>query len=627
MDLKLKKQLLFPYDEIRAEQDKLIIDIKDAVENKKSMIIHAPTGLGKTVAALCPALSFALKRDVNIFFLTSRHTQHHIAIETLKQIKEKHSTDIIATDIIGKKWMCPVPGTKELYSNEFSEYCKLQREEKKCEYYSNMYDKHKLSPEAKLAIEELKGLSPAHVEKVVEVCEERKLCPYEISMKLASKSKVIIADYYYVFNPSVSETFLKKSGKKLENSIIIVDEGHNLPERIRNLLSDKLSSRIIRRAASEAKKHGHTDILKSLNAMQKILSELSKDIETYKEKLADKQSFIDKINKIAKYDELIEDMEFIGDEIREEQKQSYIGSIAHFLNAWQGSDEGFSRIITVREFNGKRIVELSYKCLDPSLMSQEILASSYLTIAMSGTMTPTSMYREMLGFPEDTIEKQYNSPFPEENRLNLIIPETTTKYDFRCKDEYRKIANVCAGLTKQVPGNSIIFFPSYNLRDRINDYFSMLCRKNILLEKPFLTKEEKAELLEEFKNYKETGAVLLGVHSGSFSEGIDLIGDFLKCVVVVGLPLGPPDLQTQELIKYYDKKFGKGWDYGYKLPAFIKCLQSAGRCIRSEKDRGVIAFLDVRYTWGSYFKCFPPDWEIKISKQYNEVVKEFFEQN
>jgi len=235
------------------------------------------------------------------------------------------------------------------------------------------------------------------------------------------------------------------------------------------------------------------------------------------------------------------------------------------------------------------------------------------------------MYREILGFPEDTIEKQYNSPFPEKNRLNLIIPETTTKYDFRCKDEYKKIASICAKLTGQVPGNSIIFFPSYSLRDNINSYFSLLCKKNILLEKPVLTKEEKTDLLEEFKSYKETGAVLLGVHSGSFSEGIDLMGDLLKCVIVVGLPLRPPDLQTQELIKYYDKKFGKGWDYGYKLPAFIKCLQSAGRCIRSEKDRGAIVFLDVRYTWNNYFKYFPPEWEIKITKGYDGMIKGFFE--
>ena len=625
MDDKFKKEILFPYDKIRPEQDKLVKDIKDAVENKKSMIIHAPTGLGKTVAALCPALSFALKRDVNVFFLTSRHTQHQIAIETLRQIKEKHDVEIVAADIIGKKWMCPVPGTKELYSNEFSDYCKSQREEKKCEFYSNTYSKSKLSVKAKQTIDELKEFSPMHVDKLIDVCAEERLCPYEMSMKLASKSKVVIADYYYIFNEGVREIFLKKSGKKLENSIIIVDEGHNLPNRLMDLLSQKLSSRIVSRAVSEAKKYGHTDMMRCLKRIQKILEELAEGMDSGKERLLDRQLFIDKINQIGEYSEIISDMEFISEGVREEQKQSYVGSIGKFLKGWEGPDEGFARIVRISNFMGKNTTEILYNCLDPSLMSMEAVDNSYLTIIMSGTMTPTSMYKEILGFPEDTVEKQYDSPFPPENRLNLIVPETTTKYSFRCEQEYKKIAAACAGLVKHVPGNSIIFFPSYSLRDKVDNYFSQICNnRNILLEKPMLSKEEKTVLLEEFKGYKDTGAVLLGVNSGSFSEGIDLIGDFLKCVIVVGLPLRPPDLQIQELIKYYDKKFGKGWDYGYKLPAFIKCLQSAGRCIRSEKDRGVIVFLDTRYAWSTYLKCFPPEWEIKISKEYNEIIKRFF---
>jgi DNA excision repair protein ERCC-2 len=146
--------------------------------------------------------------------------------------------------------------------------------------------------------------------------------------------------------------------------------------------------------------------------------------------------------------------------------------------------------------------------------------------------------------------------------------------------------------------------------------------KTILLEESSL---KSKELFDKFASYKETGAVLLGVLGGSFSEGIDFCGDLLKGVVVVGLPLAPPDLQTRELITYYDRMYSKGWDYGYTIPALIKSVQSAGRCIRSSTDKGVIVFLDERYTWRGYYDSFPKDWKIVIDREPGTRVKKFFE--
>jgi len=164
------------------------------------------------------------------------------------------------------------------------------------------------------------------------------------------------------------------------------------------------------------------------------------------------------------------------------------------------------------------------------------------------------------------------------------------------------------------------------LRDKIYFYFSGLCKKKIFIEKPRLTKEEKYELLEEFKSYKDDGACLMCVTSGSFGEGVDLPGDFLKGVIVVGLPLERPNLEVKGLIDYYDKKFGKGWEYGYTFPAMIKTMQNAGRCIRSETDKGVVVFLDERYAFPRYYNCFPPDYGVRISKLYKENIKSFFEE-
>ena len=138
-----------------------------------------------------------------------------------------------------------------------------------------------------------------------------------------------------------------------------------------------------------------------------------------------------------------------------------------------------------------------------------------------------------------------------------------------------------------------------------------------------MNKQERDDLIEKFKSYKDKGAVLLAVSNGSFGEGIDLIGDYLKAVFVVGIPLSKQDLEVQELIDYYEKRFKKGWDYGYIYPAIVTAIQNAGRCIRSETDKGVVVFLDKRYAWPMYNKYFPKDWEIKISNDYVKDINEF----
>ncbi|MEA2036580.1 MAG: ATP-dependent DNA helicase [Nanoarchaeota archaeon] len=329
------------------------------------------------------------------------------------------------------------------------------------------------------------------------------------------------------------------------------------------------------------------------------------------------------ISKIEDYDEAISELSFAGDEIREKQKQSYVGSVGSFLEAWEGEDRGFARILSMKMGSREPYLTLSYKCLDPSLITKEVIDRAHSIVCMSGTLTPTFMYRDILGF-NDVREKVFKSPFPPKNRLSLVVPETTTKFTRRNEEEFKKIAKVSSQVVNLVPGNSLIFFPSYNLRNSVYPYFEGMCDKTILTEKQGLTKEEKHELLEEFKGYKKEGACLMGVTAGSFGEGVDLPGDFLKCVVVVGLPLDRPTLEVKELIDYYDVKYGKGWEYGYIFPAMIKTIQNAGRCIRSETDKGVVVFLDERYSNPMYYNCFPPDYDVKISKLYKEKIENFF---
>lgn len=623
------EKLLFPHPKVRETQDRLLKIVSKALEKNKDLIVHAPTGLGKTAATLAPALAYAQKNNLTVFFLTSRHTQHRIVIDTMKKVKEKFNNSFIACSIVGKKWMCAQPEVDLLRATDFHEFCKSLVEEKKCEFYMNTCKGKKPTPKAAMVLDELKNIGTNEFRELIKSCSDKGLCPYETACLLAVNAKVIITDYYYIFNPAIRQIFFNKTGKSLEGSIIIIDEGHNLANRIRNLMTYTLTSFMTKKAITEAKRFGHEELVEYISQIQECLLKLSAEMNTGQERLVTKKDLLEDIKKRTKdINELIADFEFAADAIRLKQRMSYIGSISGFLEAWQGPDDGFARIMSLKEGKREPYIIISYRCLDPSIVTKDVIDNASNTIIMSGTLMPTEMYSDLLGFSDkETIEEEFDSPFPEENRLNMIIPRTTTKYDMRSEKQYEEIAKILKEITDNVPGNSAVFFPSYELRNNVNKYFQFTTRKHVLKEMPGMTKQEKEELLEKFKGYGKstsTGSVLLGATAGSFGEGIDLPGKLLKAVVVVGLPLSPPDLETKELIRYYEETFNRGWDYGYILPAFIKCLQNAGRCIRSETDKGIVVFLDQRYTWSNYFRLFPEDMNLKISMDYVNEIKGFF---
>ena len=617
----LRKEIYFPYSKVRDVQSSMISDVHAAIKSKKHIIMHAPTGIGKTISALAPALSFAIKNNLTIFFLTSRQTQHKIVVDTLRQIKNKFDITLECADIIGKKWMCLQNSVEAMSSSSFHEYCKSLREEGTCEFYINT---RKLTGQPTIAaqqsMEELKITGPCHVHDFISEGKKKTLCPYELATLTASNAKVVIADYYYLFSQSIRTSFLMKIKKELGNSILIVDEAHNLPTRIRELLTQKISSQIIEYAKKEAVKFGYNETVQNLDIVENAIFETGKNVES--EGTISRGSLIDAISKSKSYEEIMSELSFIGDDIRDKQKKSFVLSVAKFMEAWLGSDIGYGRILA-KEVDKKLKITLSYRCLDPSLAAKEVIKKSYSTILMSGTLTPTSMYRDLLGFDENVVEKEYKSPFPKKNRLNLIIPKTTTKFVERNTRQYGDIAKVCGNIVNLVEGNVAIFFPSYDLMYNIKEFIAKETSKPIFAEKSAMTKEEKESLLANFRNHRQNGAILLGTSTGSFGEGIDMPG-VLQAVIIVGLPLNKPDIEAKLLIEYYDDKYGKGFEYGYVLPAITKCLQNAGRCIRSETDKGAIIFLDERYAWQNYYQCFPEEWDMEVEMDYDSALKGFF---
>jgi len=612
----------FPYQHIRAEQEKLLQDIDTAFQQEKIILVHAPTGLGKTATALSAALYHALEKKKRVLFLTSRHTQHAIAVETLREVKQK-GVSFSSVNLVGKRSMCSqeIAG---LFGNDFNDFCKTIVGRGECEFYNNVRSKQQLTVEAKKAISDLQQYPPMHNQEIMNFSLEQKMCGYEMAIELAKKATVIIADYNYLFNPHIQQGFFNKLNLELKDVIVIVDEGHNLPSRVVDALSSDLSSITLKNAILEAKKFGLGGLLFWLQELIRILNVLSEVISSgefnVKEKLVAKEEFISKIAAVVNYDELINELELGAEEVRLKQKKSYLGGIAAFLKAWKGEDKGFARILAEKESNYGPVTTLSYQCLDPRIITEPIFEQIFTGVIMSGTLTPLFMYQDILGITR-AVEKEYGSPFPPENKLSLVIPETSTKYNLRGEAMFQKIATMCVELASLIPGNVAFFFPSYQLRDSIANH--MRPAKKLFFEKKEMSSEDKNTFLAEFKAHKKEGGILLGVSGANFAEGVDFPGDLLNGVVVVGLPLGKPDLHTKEIIKYYEEKFGKGWDYGYTYPAMSKCIQSAGRCIRSETDKGAVIYLDERFAWQNYYACLPRE-GLRVTKEYTGLLMDFF---
>ncbi len=292
----------FPYKNIRPGQQELIQDLHQALENRHILLAHAPTGLGKTASALSVALKVAIEQKKKIFFLTNRHTQHAIAIETLKQIRTNCNIQITVADLIGKRWMCHQT-ISDLFGSDFNEYCKTVVEKEECNYYKNVRQKKNLQPAAALLIKEIETQCALHNEELMSITREKKMCGYEISLALAKNAQIIIADYNYLFNTNVQTSFFNKIDWSLEESIIIIDESHNLPSRITDMLSTNLTTIIIKNAIVEAKKFGYQGIIIWLQQMARIIQDLNIFQNTAKEKLVEKEEFITKIQAFVDYEQ------------------------------------------------------------------------------------------------------------------------------------------------------------------------------------------------------------------------------------------------------------------------------------------------------------------------------------
>lgn len=602
----------------------MLLKANEVMSGSKVLLAHAPTGIGKTAAVVPVALKHSLNDEIFTLFVTPKHMQHYIVVETVKLIVRKFGIKVDLVDFIGKKWMCLFPGVERLSSRDFNEFCRDMKRREECEFYRRVWRGDRLSKEARQVMERLR-MEIRHVEEICKLCKLQNLCPYEICCELGKEAKIIIADYYHIFEPNVRRAFFARNEKEVDKCILIIDEAHALPNRARNILSNSFSTLGLKRAIKEADWMNYPELAVKVEKILSLYGTLSKEVE--EEMLIDGETLLNQIQASTgiEIQELIEELKYAGEEVREIKRRSYLGRLASFLEEFIQSREGFCKIF--RKVHSPIFGEFSTivnKCLDPSLATAEVLNQVKSCILMSGTLAPTEMYAKVLGIQRDFECVEYPSPFPRENRLVLIVPETTTKFKRRSEAEYRRIAKKCSRIVESVPGNVAIFFPSYEVRDHVLKFFSEFCERPLLVEKREFSKAERTLLYQKLKESPHGKYVLLAVAGASFAEGVDFSGGSLLCVIIVGIPLEKPQLEIRALIQYYQGKFKAGWKYGYIFPAMVKVIQAAGRLIRSEKDFGVVVLLDERFVWKNYYKCLPKDWNVKISLNPEAEILRFF---
>jgi len=611
---------IFPYPAMRGPQREMIDDVRNALVGRRHLIADAPTGLGKTIAALYPSLAFAISNNKTVLFLTSRVSQHRAAIDTLKAMKAAGSS-FSAVDMVGKRHLCS-HDVEGMDSSMFVNFCTAMIKDKRCKFYTDFRDTTFRNERSRL-ISIVASSGPMSSQEAMALMSER-FCSYEMQMDAAGGADVIVADYFHVFGNGGRS--LVRMGKELKDCIIIVDEAHNLAARLRGQLSARISTLTCDRAMNEARDEDEPELLDRLKKMRDSLRNMgNRSLFGEKEAFVNKDSFTQAVEESGGYNELIGSLAALGGRILEKRKVSSVARIAEFLDAWDGDDYGFARILAMERIRGEDHIALQYNCLDPSLISKNVMQDAHSVILMSGTLSPMEMHRDLLGMDaERSMLKSYASPFPAANRKNIIVSGITTRYKERTPENFSRIAEIVAKCVEAIKGNAAVFFPSYEMRDRIFKSAITRIKKHTILESSRMTKSERDLVRDEMACHAGSGAVIFGVLGGSFSEGIDLPGDLLNGVVVVGLPLERPSLSSKALIDYYQQRFGRGMEYGYVYPALIKVMQAAGRCIRTETDRGVIVFADGRFLWPNYRSVFPSSWAFATTTDPEAEIKEFF---
>ncbi len=606
----------FPYSAVRPSQGEFINTIYEALRNRSHALLEGSNGLGKTVAALSACLPVAKENDLRILYVAKTHRQHDRVIEELKAISKR--MDVSGVSLRGRCNMClnPLITRHTTDARAAMEICELLKSSERCAYHLNMERNSDRYNDILLHV----SSKPYKASEILEVCRAENFCPYEVAKFAVEDTDVVALSYLYVFHPAVRGAFLRHLNKPLNRVILVVDEAHNLPDTAVEIASDTLTLFVLRQALREAERFDYPDVVTFSKMFEAIMENMVARIE--RESYVPPQLLIDVLERETRIDEprlFFEQLHEIGTAIRQallkqgKHPRSYIHRVGEFLLKWLETKEDLSythvlsRYVTRR---GSVSAKLEIVALDPAKITAPVFSSVYSAICMSGTLEPLSSYARITRLPETTVCTTVPSPFPREHILALVCCGVTTAMRQRTKSMYSKMVSRIAEVVHSTPANVGVFTASYEVLAKLLEAeLKDTVGKPVFSEYRGMSSRENDLLISRFKSYaRRGGAVLLGVQGGRASEGADYPGDQMNSVVVVGVPYAEPTPRIEKQIRYYEKRFPEhGRQYGYVLPALKKASQTAGRPIRTLKDKGAIIFLDYRFAT-EYCRQFLPSW-------------------
>ena len=601
--------MTFPY-EYRPGQKELISQVYKSITNKERLFVMAPTGVGKTLANMYPALkALPQKSGERIFYLTAKTITRTVASDCLNLLRKDklRAKSVILT---AKEKIC---------LNDCVD-CNPD----KCQYAKGHFDRINDAMYDLLINED-----DFSRENITEYAIKHKVCPFEFSLDMSLFSDVIICDYNYVFDPNV---YLRRffsegvSGKYL----FLIDEAHNLVDRAMEMYSAELRKEDfleIKRLVKDVE----PKLARAIESCNKFLLSLKReceDIVVYD----DIDAFaILLLKMIGRIEQFLDDFDHF--EHNDELLEFYFG-VKHFLNIHENMDKKDYVMYTQLEENGDFYIHLM--CANPAKNVRKCTDKAAFTSFFSATLLPIDYYRQMLGASPEDNAVYAKSVFDERRRKLLIASDVTSKYTRRCDSEYDKMAEYISEIVSKHTGNYMIFCPSFSMMERVSEmYINRYYDENtqeILLQSQSMTEEMREEFLERFRTVEgscATGKSLLGftVLGGIFSEGIDLKNDALIGAIIIGNGFPMVCARRQLLKNCYDEMGLDGFNYAYRFPGLNKVLQAAGRVIRTEEDMGVVALLDERFLGRDYNGLFPREWagytRCRIS-DVGESVQEFW---
>lgn len=598
---------LFPYPH-REGQAEMVRQVREAVEAARPLVMESGTGTGKTAVSLAGVLEALQGSGRRAVYLTRTKSQQLQVIREAAAIRSGRG--ILCVGMQGRSSAtCPLmrddPELAGGTSEELSRLCSAHKRpgadgRPACRHYAGVDD------EAAARYADLLRRSHPSPEEFAAACIADGVCPYEMSKRLLREADVIAAPYPFVFSPAVSIHFHDWIGRPPSDTVLIVDEAHNLPGYLRGLMSCECTARSARMAAAEAERQGDPEVLRGIRVTEVAEAYIGCLEHAMGHHLDDEDGLLP-YGLLQEWmmerfglpstalDGLYAAMFRMGEEVCAARQaefrlpRSHIRAFAGFLLEWGRCDEESYVHLVV---GGDR-PRLEAYCLDPCEAAaplRECLAS----VSMSGTLRPLRHYTDELGL-DGAIERVFPSPFPAENLLVLHADDVSTSFEELRQDPdcLRRISDRAVGLLRAVPCNSAVFFPSYNLMERLlADGFPGLPDRPVFLERRGMPQSELMDLIARFSASED--GILLSVSGGRISEGMDFPGRELELAILVGVPFPRPTARQKAVTRYLDHRFGDGWEYASKVPAQRRMRQSIGRLIRSEGDRGAVLILDRR---------------------------------